>query len=550
MIRLSRKKKTFFAAVIAASALPVNAAEFQLGGGEANVMGYISQGMSYGLRNAYDTQRGVNSLITTALIEGDYKPDNSLKFYGALMATGDLIYSARDNWNWSAREFDQSGKNLRFDNKNWQVLRELHMTYSGENSMLRIGKQVVKWGEMDGQQVIDTINPVDQRRGFADVEFETSVIPTWLIRGEYYPKNKPDWLQDLGLEYVFNPNVQFIPSQPGETGNDAGGVWGPSISPSPTGTYSQLATNAFGIPLPFPVGSYLPTVATSAIPPLPGVTFGPPLQSRVGSNAQFNLTKPSGSDGMEHAFRIKANIGEALATFNAFYGREKLPVSRDIPGTAPVLTVANDGSIIEHHRVEGYYPRKKFLGVTLATDLTSLKVASLGGVSPVLRLESLYSFDSTFSVGRPAMGAPAFTFDKRDIWRSGVGLDWKVKIDALNARNFIVISPQVFYDRIIKFPDDAIVVLGPGNVGFERNNYSASLMLSTAYMNDKLLPKLFVLRDFTNRAYWTRLELAYAPTNQLSYVVGAQFLGGSEPGKSMHVFNNKDHLFAKVTYKF
>ena len=527
-----------------------------MGGGEANVMGYISQGMSYGLRNDYDTKRGVNSLITTALVEGEFKPNNNLKFYGALMATGDQIYSARNGGgDWTTREFDKSSGNLRLDDKGWQVLRELHVTYSGDRGMLRLGKQIVKWGEMDGTQVIDTINPVDQRRGFADVEFETSVIPIWLARAEYYPENKPSWLVDLGLEYVLNPNLQFIPSQAGQTGNDAGGVWGPGISPVPTGTYNQVLANfAFGPPpfgIPIPVGTYLPTMVTGMFPS-PPLVFGPNLQSRMGSNAEYNVPNLSGRDGIEHAFRIKANFGQTVATFNAYSGREKLPVMRDIPGSQPVLTVASDGSIVEHHRVEGFYPKKNFLGVTASTDLTSLGVASLGGVSPVLRVEALYQFGKTFAVGRmPIPGAaPTFDFEKYDMWRSGIGLDWKAKINFLNDRNFIVISPQLFWDRVIKYPTDALVLLGPNNVGFEKNNYAASLMLSTAYFNDKLMPKLFVIRDITNRAYWTRLELGYTENHRLSYTVGAQFLGGSDQGKSLNVFENKDHIFAKITYKF
>ena len=58
---------------------------------------------------------------------------------------------------------------------------------------------------------MDQINPIDQRRGFTDVEFENTIIPIWLIKGEYYPKMNLGWLQDLGFELTMNPNVTFIP---------------------------------------------------------------------------------------------------------------------------------------------------------------------------------------------------------------------------------------------------------------------------------------------------------------------------------------------------
>ena len=512
-------------------------------------MGYVSQGVGYGLRDTYDAQHGLNSLMTTVLLEGAYKPNDDLKYYGSLMATGDWIYAARANSNsWNSRQFNQSREFLQFDDKYWQVLREAHVTWTGKTNMLRVGKQIVKWGEMDGQQIIDTINPVDQRRGFGDVEFETSVIPIWLLRTEYYPEAKPSWLQDLGIEYVLNPNVDFIPTQETALGNDRGNIWAPNV---PGLGWKQITFCPPGPPMPGPPcmpGSWVPGEA--ALPPF---MTGPVVASRVGSPAEQTISKPSGSDGIEHALRIKADFGKTLATLNYFYGRERKFVQRDVPGSSPLLETASDGTLIEHHYQEGYYPRKQFVGFTLTRDITSLKSSALGGVSPIVRIESLYSFNSTFSVGRMSNGpnaAPVFSYDKMNTWNTGIGIDWSIKIPFLNERSSFRISPQFFMQRLLDYPSDSIVVLTPGTAGIERNNYSTSLFISTSYFNDKLSPSVFWLHDVNNQANFYRAQLTYSPTTSLSFMVGGMIFDGKETGKSFQLFDNKDQLFAKTTYKF
>ena len=595
MFKLSYKSTILMSAVIATFALPAHAAQFKVGeNGEASIMGSISQGMTYGLNSGYDTQHGLNSLITTVQVEGSYKPNNDFKFYGSLLGKGDWIYQARrnddENSSWKSQGFSQSRKNLAFDDKYWQVMRELHVTWSSGNTLVRAGKQIVKWGEMDGKQIIDTINPLDSRRGFGDFEFETTVIPTWLIKTEYYPDAKPDWLQDLGIEYVLNPNADFIPTQPLQFGNNEGGIWGPNLpggttvnglsvfgaapiyvpSPGAQGAAAGISSaasaqisaqiiagiraNAPPFAWPF-LEAGVPAQVAGIVAGLGGVTVGPALKTRRGSDISQNIQKPSGTSGIEHALRVKTNIADTLVTLNYFYGREKESVQRYVNDDAGVVrTLANDGSVLEHHEVEGYYPRKQFVGFTLSRDITPLKASFLGGVSPILRLESLYAFDSTYSVSRTSTVNPLVpvvtTFEKSDKWSTGVGLDWKIKVPFLNPKNGIQISPQLFMDRYMQLPTDAFLVLNPGGQATERNNYSASLRITTSYMNNKLTPLIFVFRDINNRANWTNLELAYEPNDTMRFKVGGNFFQGSEVGQGFQLFANKDQFYANAAYKF
>ena len=152
-----------------------------------------------------------------------------------------------------------------------------------------MGKQILSWGEMDGFRIMDQINPLDGRRGMADVEFENTLIPIWLVKSEWYPKTNISFLQDLALEFTWNPNVTFIGDQNVLFGNDDGGIWNPFVRfPDPTAPGGE-------------------------------VIFG---------SAIYNPNKPANwsSNGYEYAFRAKGVVNDFIVTLNYFYGLDNSPV--------------------------------------------------------------------------------------------------------------------------------------------------------------------------------------------------------------------------------
>jgi len=241
---------------------PAMAEQFELFGRPLSLHGYITQGGAVSLKDEhYDTEKGLQSALTNLFVEGDYAITDELKFRGASMLTVDWAYQLNANReSWHDKLFSKSKEHLNVDNKYWQLLKEAYFTWTPGNFLFRAGKNIVSWGEMDGFRLMDQINPLDQRRGFADVEFETSIIPIWLFRADYYPKIKTSWLQDLGFEFVFNPNADFIPNQGTQAGNDVGGIWAPNVlisGPFPFGEahlgsvfYNIKAASAFSVVSP------------------------------------------------------------------------------------------------------------------------------------------------------------------------------------------------------------------------------------------------------------------------------------------------------------
>ena len=361
--------------------IPVRAKEFIVFERPLNLLGYMTQGTSFSLigKSKYDLEQDFNSALMNLFLEGDYKISDTLRFYGSSMLTVDWIYQIKHpDSSWNNKLFNKSRDRLNVDDKYWQLLKEAHLTWTPGDFVFRIGKQIVSWGETDGIRLIDQINPLDQRRGFADVEFETTIIPIWLLKANYSPPVFLNWLKDLGFEFVFNPNADFIPNQSIRTGNDEGGIWAPNVL----------------IPGPFPFG-----------------------EAHLGSTIP-NIKEPGhfNSKGFEYAFRIKGIVCDSVITLNYFYGLDNDPVTRSTG--PPFITQASDGKLIAHPFLEGKYPLFRFVGATFSKDITSLKSSFLGGVSPVVRFETFYAFKNTFAT-------TLNTFDRSDELRRAIGIDWK-----------------------------------------------------------------------------------------------------------------------------
>lgn len=486
------------------------AAEFNVFGKSLRVMGYATQGGAFGWLDKSDTEKGLQQALMNIYLEGEYKIAPELKFYGSGLLTVDWAYQLKHNdSSWHDKLFDKSKDKLNVDDKYWQLLKEAHLTWRPGDFMFRVGKQIVSWGETDGFRLMDQINPLDQRRGLADVEFETTIIPIWLVRADYYPKVQLGWLQDLGFEFIFNPSPDFIPNQPIYTGNDVAGVWAPFVRMSG----------------PFPFG-----------------------EARLGSMNIKTINDPNhfDSDFFEYGFRIKGIVKDSIITLNYFYGRENSPVSRSAP-IPPDITMASDWRLVLHPYYEWFFPRLHFLGTTFSRDITPLKASFLGGVAPVVRLEGLYAFNSTF-------GTTLNTFEKHDEVRWAIGIDWKVKIPLLNPRAYFMISPQFYHRKVMDYPN-RYELIAPGwppdpSATGETNSYMTTLLISTSYLHNKLNPSFFWMHDINNRADFFRLQLMYKYSEKWQFTLGAILLHGKEEQKSFEPLKHKDNVYFKVSYKW
>ena len=489
---------TIIAAMIVLLACPCMAINFTLGGKQATLMGYVNQGISLGIAGKeYDTRQDFQSALFQALFELQLDLSHDLKFFSSVGINADWAYPIlTEDSEWKDKQFDHSRDELLIFGDRRDILHEFHLTWTPGNWYFRVGKQIVVWGETDGFRLMDQINPLDQRRGMTDVEFETTILPIWLVRAEYYLQPNSSWLQDLGFEFIFNPNPDFRGDEAIMPGNDKSGIWAPKIKIPMGDDYAHL-------------GSF-----------------------------DLHLHKPGhfDDDGFEYAFRIKSVINDTIITLNYFYGRDNLPVIKSCPSLPRMETSPYDGRTILHPAMKGYYPLMRFVGATLTRDFEHLYLSKLGGVAPVLRLEALYAFNNTFTTLEN-------TFDQYDEVRYAIGIDWKVWIRTLNPRAAFMISPQFYHRKIMNYPSHGLENL-------RDDNYQASLMINTTYFHNKIEPMFFWLRDISQKANFFKMQVKYERSDVWNYTLGVLLLNGAKTGQGFEPLTNKDQVYFTVGYRF
>jgi len=486
---------------------PASARQFTLFDKPLNVFGFASQSASISLKgDHYHVEKGLQQALLTVFAEADYRPRHDTTLYVSGKLTMDLIYELKhDDRSWNDKGFSHSRSRMYLDDRSWQFLQEAHVTWTPWTFLFRVGKQIVSWGEMDFFRIMDQINPLDDRRGFSDVEFENTIIPIWLVRAEWWPELNLGLLNEAGIQFVFNPNAQWIPNQRLETGNDFGGIWSAAAA-IPIGTRTLY----------------------------------------VGSPDLNNIIEPDNwsDDAFEYALRLTLMIRGSILTLNGFDGLENSPqLLFDKPMFVPARSRAPDGTLIVHPRYTGKHPRQKFVGVTWTGDLP-IVISALGGVNPLIRVEVRYQWEKVFADADQTMYIESGFLD------TGLGIDWKVKIPALNPRAYFTVMPQFFYSNIIDYPDFGKV--NDVDRGFlpDRDQYSASLVLSTSYFNAKLVPTLAMAYLFNNQASLLLPSLAYLMNNTWNFSIEAAFLGGSVKNVPLWIFRKNDYIAFKVKYSW
>lgn len=479
--------------------------DVQLWGKPLNIHGYLSQSMGFGIAGEhFDNQKRFQSAIVQGLIEATYEPERHIRMFLSGKLNADWAYQVPHGSTWRKKGFNKSRDRLYVFDSTKDLLNEANVTWHRDSFYLRVGKQIVRWGETDGFRLMDRINPVDQRRGLADVEFENTILPIWLVRTEYAVPVLPAWLQTLSFQGIFNPHVQFRPNEGIQLGNSVSGIWAPNVTAALGGRY----------PLDF---------------------------AHIGSADEL-IVEPKGAKGYEYALRAKGAVRDTTVTLNYYYGRDKDPVTR-VNGPFRTDRSPYDGRLIIHPNIKGFYPVLRFAGGTVATDIDPLQSTAIGGVAPVFRLEAFYAFGSTFTSNRQNM------FNHHDEIRWAAGADWKVKIPLLNPFASFTISPQFFHRRIIGYPDNDTLT-GPGGEPVRKNNYQSSLMISTGYLNNKIQPSVFWLRNWSERADFYRFQVTYDWSHHWRYTAGTLFFNGAKKERSFDVFSHKDQAYFTVNYRF
>ncbi len=125
----------------------------------------------------------------------EYKVADCLVLFARGLYYYDAVYDLQNRYK------NTRGLDLRQPGDEW--LREAYVDYLSNKLDMRLGKQFVVWGAVDGVKILDKINPINYR----DWNLEDERIPLWMWKIEYSP------MVDATIQVLIIPDYapNFIP---------------------------------------------------------------------------------------------------------------------------------------------------------------------------------------------------------------------------------------------------------------------------------------------------------------------------------------------------
>jgi hypothetical protein len=112
------------------------------------------------------------------------------------------------------------------------------------------------------------------------------------------------------------------------------------------------------------------------------------------------------------------------------------------------------------------------------------------------------------------------------------------------------VAPQFLYSRILDYPSG--IKLNDVDDGLlpDEDYYTVTLLLSTSYINGKLIPQVAGAYLVNNEAHLVLASLTYLQSNRWHYSLETAFLGGEDPNVPLWLWRKNDYLAVKVKYNW
>lgn len=263
----------------------------------------------------------------------------------------DSIFSLRDDAygkirNTGPSRFDLGKDDIKFENDLREASVDLTYTGAASKSFLRLGRQLVSWGEASGITIIDKINPPDNSYQMFFLNPDDLKIPLWMARYNHSISPSPNF--GLNFDFLVVPDVRpqrFAPLDSSmaapyaftfqslkglnviEDVNTNQTQWGGRITAN-FGSYSSVAL------------SYYEGINSGPAIELRNWVVNPALRRAVPTTAAFThpWIKTYGAT-------FNSYIPPADLVFKGEFGlTQDSPVN--LPGSAPDVTVGSGGSIL------------------------------------------------------------------------------------------------------------------------------------------------------------------------------------------------------------
>lgn len=134
----------------------------------------------------------------------EYRPRSGVSVFGKLRARTDLSDDLLPG-SPAFETFGSLSRPVALGDHTVLELRDLYLQYENDNLLLRVGKQQIVWGQLDGYKLLDQVNPQSYEE-FILEDFDQSRIGLWSFSLEFQA-----WGGDVQLVAAPDPTVSFVP---------------------------------------------------------------------------------------------------------------------------------------------------------------------------------------------------------------------------------------------------------------------------------------------------------------------------------------------------
>lgn len=424
------------------------------------------------------------------------------------------VEASEERQNWVAKKF-----------YNEADLREVYADFRVVDAwLIRLGKQLVGWGEAGQYRLLDCVNPVNSTWHFGALEsFEDQRIPLWMLRSIV---NVPRL--SAGLDVVFVPMVPYL-ERPEDTVSvplTMVGAWG--LPPTPrqgdvSVTYSKIRKRVFRYP----------------------------EQSIANSRA---------------GFRWFGELWGITYSLVYFYGHQLSP-------PVPKYYIAGEWRGVD---VELDFPRQHVAGFSLQGALPF-------PVSSLLRFEMLFEPDrtyATYSELKTLVHAPSAddqrtiaAFARKEKFTVNYAFTWQqpAVLRFLNPDDVVVLALQFYHSFLLDFTpatlagcasvkgDCILEVPGYDSTLMRRHHFRLGWNIFTSYMHGLITPRvsgfwLFAAdgwrKNFKNGGGLVSIGVDFAFGRNWRLGVAVNQFFGDDPYYGMGFFRDRDEVNLKVRYQF
>ena len=486
----NRLKKIFFggmAGIVILSFISKNSWAME----KFDYWGYVKSEISFHTTEPQDLMKFENTFqIKTAyhLIPG------KVDIFARIMTYYDLIFDLESNVDdfW-ARKY----KNDFYSDTEERILREFFIDYFSPNLDIRLGKQQVVWGEIDGFQLLDIVMPMDMREFVLD-DFEDSRIPLWSIdiKWRFMPENPSNFLEFF---------------------------WTPDVEPH-------------DMPVDF-LKLYKKWEFTPWLPPIFGLIQSKPWSSLVLDGPHHK--KPAKS--MENSDAAVRFVGQTLGgfswTLNYLYTWDKMPtLFVDINPAIPLVSATAEHTRI--HTVGASFNHAVGKWVTrgeLAYYINKYQYSKDETLQPIIdKLEPLAKKLLGINIGT----LPLKTV-KKDYLTYCLGIERNFFVDML-------VSAQLIQTIITNWNDNLLQMNGSP---LDEVDNIITLMISQFFLADDQLKPQILVAYHDDGGWWIQPKVPWEVNDHLKLTIGANVFDGKY-NDLLGQMSHTDQIFCEIKYSF